>query len=136
MKVQTCETWWKLLPKVVRLWRWLGWFRAFLINTSQVLQYSNNLKTISRPDLANLTKNWNWQSYQTASIFLPRVIPTILMRSWYMCSVEWEYSWLTTKMLRNWSKTKIIAGPDLWNMMKKLKIVKFVGSHPYNFLKW
>ena len=66
---------------------WLGWFRAFLMDTSQAVEYSKNWKLFHISTCQNWRKMENRQSYQKPSIILPRVIPTILMRSWDM--LDW-----------------------------------------------
>ena len=141
MKTQNSQICWKpsiLLSKLVRpcsrgyVVGWVRWSNAFLMVTSPVLQYSKNWKLFHVQTCQIWWKIENRQSYQKASTFLPRVIPTILMGSWHMLGS------LEAFLVNNWHATGYIVQKQVrtYEIWWKLETVKSTGNPPCYFLKW
>ena len=89
---------------------------------TNMLRAVQKLKIIAGRDLWNLTKKWK-STILSENLHNPsRVINTDYLDEVLInLALIRSFCWSITNMLRDSSKTKIIAGPDMWNLTKNWK---------------
>ena len=112
-----------------RLWHWLGWFTAFLIDRSSDPWFSKKWKILHVRTCQIWQNIEKWQKFQKPWISHPRVVKSILIRSW--CSLDWLVLDISHALLyfKNYMSRPV-------KFVEKFRIVKLVRNHSYYFRKW